>query len=87
MKVKIYIINLSRSKHRRKHMQKQLLQTNIPYVFVDAMMENKQPNDFKNYNQNTINITGKYLKTTEVGAFLSHTKAILQANKTKSIGL
>ncbi|MFL2660080.1 MAG: glycosyltransferase family 25 protein [Alphaproteobacteria bacterium] len=84
MKVKIYIINLSRSKHRRKHMQKQLLQTNIPYVFVDAVDgKNKQLNDFKNYNQNTINITGKHLKTTEVGAFLSHTKAILQAQKDK----
>ena len=84
MKVKIYIINLNRSKHRRKHIQKQLLQTNIPYVFVNAVDgKNKQLCDFKNYNQNTINITGKHLKTTEVGAFLSHTKAILQAQQDK----
>jgi len=84
MKAKIYIINLNRSKHRRKHIAEQLLQTNIPYVFVNAVDgKNKQICDFKNYNQNTINITGKHLKPTEVGAFLSHTKAILQAQEDK----
>ncbi|MGB1360647.1 MAG: glycosyltransferase family 25 protein [Alphaproteobacteria bacterium] len=84
MKIKIYIINLKRSKHRRKHMAEQLKATKIKYDFVDAVDgKNKDKSDFKQYNQNTINITGKDLKPTEIGAFLSHEKAIKQAKTDK----
>ena len=82
MKIKIYVINLARSVMRKKHIAKQLKNCGIDYSFVVAVDgKNKKQSDFKDYNPDTINITGKELKATEIGAFMSHIKAIKTAKK------
>ena len=48
-----------------------------------ASIEKGETKTRKSLIEQLINITGKHLKTTEVGAFLSHTKAILQAQQDK----
>ena len=82
MKIQIYILNLARSAHRRTHMQSQLKDCDIPYVFIEAADgKSKQAEDFSAYNPRTIDITGRALKATEVGAFLSHIRAMERAKK------
>ena len=82
MKIKIYVINLARSPHRKKQISDQLKNCPVDYEFITAVDgAGKNISDFEQYNQNTINITGKDLKTTEIGAFLSHIKAITAGKK------
>ena len=82
MKIQIYILNLARSAHRRTHMQNQLKACDVPYVFIEAVDgKSKQAVDFNAYNPRTLDITGKALKATEVGAFISHVRAMKHAKK------
>ncbi len=81
MNIKIYILNLSRSPHRKTHMTEQLNNCPIPYTFVQAIDgKGKKIEEFEVYDS-TIRICdfGLDLQPTEIATTASHLKAIQQA--------
>ena len=80
MKIKIYIINLLST--QEKQISDQLKNCPVDYEFITAIVVQEKYFSFNEYNQNTINHYRQDLKKpTEIGAFLSHIKAIKAGKK------
>ncbi len=73
-RLKIYIVNLSDSKVRRRHMVKQMTATGIPYTFVTAVSSSCISNSQLKL-ANSGSVRGGVLGKGEVACTLSHLKA------------
>lgn len=83
MSIRIYILNLHRSAHRRAFMDAQIAPLGVAYTFVQAVDGRDMAiSDFAVYNSRLrIKKYGRDLKNTEIATSVSHLKALQQAKK------
>ena len=83
MDIRIYILNLKRSAHRRSFMENQLAGLEYTHTFIDAIDGKDMPiSTFPTYNSRLrIQKYGRDLKNTEIATTISHLKALEYAQQ------